>query len=351
MKSTELSPVFVMLSIFGFYLLWILMWQNGTLDAIDLAIRQRRFADGTPLKTVYTGIGPVDEALSMVVAFTYYPSNGHDISARLLYVDIASTLQTAALWCLVDSLRRGRRSLLLAIPWIWGLLWNAIGAGVILPLYIFVHVRSIPRKDEIPLEHAKVLIPTILLSSYLPAILTTLPSPTSRSPSGHQTIIALFQTTPVWVAVLQHMLCASLTMISPARAGRANADIGYVRGAYGFGAVLSALGHLYVLRGILLSDSTIRQVYLPSTSQPGMSSGEKILAQGATIFLQYDWMIINVSALLWSYLLVRKQVKRIKVSTCVAAVVVNAAVGPGALVSGVLGWREGKIRTINKASD
>lgn len=115
MSSIRLSSLFPLLSIIAFYLLWVLMYQNGTIEEMFIAVRERQFADGTPFKTKYLGLNSLDEALSTLVAFTYYPTVGHDATAKLLMIEIVSTLQTAALWCLIDSLRSGRRSFLLAM--------------------------------------------------------------------------------------------------------------------------------------------------------------------------------------------------------------------------------------------
>ncbi len=107
--------VFPILAVIAFYYLWVLMLLNGTVDAMGKAVQQQRFADGTPLRTVYTGIFSVDHALSTLVAFTYYPTNGDDQETRLLYIDILSTLQTGHLWCLIEGLRSGRTSTLFAM--------------------------------------------------------------------------------------------------------------------------------------------------------------------------------------------------------------------------------------------
>ncbi len=115
MRPVKLTLLFPTLSVIAFYLLWVLMLQNGTIDAMDNAVRRQRFADGTPLQTVYSGFAPLDHALATLVAFTYYPTEGTDQNTRFLYIDILSTLQTAHLWCLVEGLRSGRTSLLLAM--------------------------------------------------------------------------------------------------------------------------------------------------------------------------------------------------------------------------------------------
>lgn len=102
-------------SAIGFYQLWVLMWQNGTVDALEAAVNAGRFADGTPLKTSYAGLGGADHILSTLVAFTYYITRGTNQAEWLLMVDIVSSLQTALLWCLVDSLREEGSAIWLAM--------------------------------------------------------------------------------------------------------------------------------------------------------------------------------------------------------------------------------------------
>ncbi len=91
------------------------MYENGTIAALETAVHAGRFADGTPLKTSYSGFRGVDHLLSTLVAFEYHITTHTNQPGWLLMVDLVSTLQTAVLWCLVDSLRDGRSSLWLAM--------------------------------------------------------------------------------------------------------------------------------------------------------------------------------------------------------------------------------------------
>lgn len=115
MQHGRVLLVFPALAAIAFYYLWILMLLNGTVDAMGKAVEQQRFPDGAALRTEYTGFAPIDHGLSTLVAFTYYPTNGNDLETRLLYVYILSTLQTGHLWCLVEGLRTGRKSMLFAM--------------------------------------------------------------------------------------------------------------------------------------------------------------------------------------------------------------------------------------------
>ncbi len=115
MQHSRALLVFPILAIVSLYYLWVPFLHNGTVGAMENAVQQRKFADGTDLRSVYTGLAPVDHALSTLVVFTYYPTNGNDKETRLLYIEILSALQTGQLWCLVESLRSGRTSIALAM--------------------------------------------------------------------------------------------------------------------------------------------------------------------------------------------------------------------------------------------
>ena len=73
---------------------------------MDKAVRSRRFDDGTALKTEYSGVAAIDHALATLVAFTHHVSNSDNKAAWLLYIDITAAIQTAHMWCLVDSSRK-----------------------------------------------------------------------------------------------------------------------------------------------------------------------------------------------------------------------------------------------------
>lgn len=115
MQRERALLVFPVLAIVSLYPLWTLMFQNGTLDAMRKAVQQQQFEDGTILRTVYVGLAPIDRTLSILAAFTYYPTNGKDLESRLLYIEILSALQTGQLWCLIEGLRSGRASALFAM--------------------------------------------------------------------------------------------------------------------------------------------------------------------------------------------------------------------------------------------
>lgn len=106
----ELRFLFLSLSALGFYLLWVLMLQNGTLEALDVITKSGLYPNGRPLKTSFLGIPLIDGQISILVAFTDALNSGVDLGTRNLMIDVVSTLQISSLWVLIESLRDGTTS-------------------------------------------------------------------------------------------------------------------------------------------------------------------------------------------------------------------------------------------------
>jgi hypothetical protein len=94
------------LAVLAIGLLWgVSMW-NGTVTALILAVWHGQLSDSIPLKTKYTGIFPVDFLLSLLVAFFFYGTNGHDPAYQHFLLDAYSTLQSAFVWLYIESARK-----------------------------------------------------------------------------------------------------------------------------------------------------------------------------------------------------------------------------------------------------
>lgn len=114
-KMGTLHASFIVLSIAGFGLLWGSMFLNGTLDAMTAAKESGSFPDGRPLRSTYTGFPLIDSPVTTLVVFFDGVTNGLDPGPRLLMVDLSVMLQSQALWSLIESRRRGNRSMLLSL--------------------------------------------------------------------------------------------------------------------------------------------------------------------------------------------------------------------------------------------
>lgn len=93
----------------GFYGTWYLLLNNGTMSSLEHGFP--RFLNGTrePLKTSYTGIGAIDEQLTVLDIFFWEIVNGSNPAASLFSFHFAT--QVASGWSLlmVEGLRHGHR--------------------------------------------------------------------------------------------------------------------------------------------------------------------------------------------------------------------------------------------------
>lgn len=248
-------------------------------------------------------------------------------------------------------------------PALWTLLWNGFGAGFILPLYYFTQSAHTPEKlGTLPINHAKSLFPTTIITLILPAIFTLLPPLVNRSPSTQQTISALFQISPLAAVLLQHSLARLLrTAVFPKEKEKEGekgeekqkqnqADKPYICRTYLTSALFTSLSHVYVLTTALTTtqpQASFTRIYLPRSARVAPAAKDTIF-QGALLFLQYDWVLINVSSGLWLYTILRPHLFLTSGLRRAVAFLGTLAgfvlLGPGAVVSLGLWWREGCAR-------
>ncbi len=229
-------------------------------------------------------------------------------------------------------------------PAIWGLLWNGFGAAVVLPLYAFLQVRHRSHRQNIGLHNARALVPALVFGSYPPSVLVMAPPFVSRQPIRHQSIIALFQMTPLYVAALHYALSQILGLTAKGKAHHPHSDLLWVRGAFAFAGLASSMTHVYALAGGIQSKGGLHSMYAGISNFDVSAAGVGKVALGAALFLQYDCAIINICTLIWGFLLVRESARVDTAHLIVVLVVMNALFGPGATMSAVFWWRESKIR-------
>ena len=240
----------------------------------------------------------------------------------------------------------------MASPIIWGLLWQAFGAAISLPLYYYHHLKWLDEKarelDSASLPSARALPISFIVGALLPAILGMPPTWIHRSALSHQNILAAWQPDPVWVSLIQASAVAIFSRYSfgPDRDGKRAAW--WTRASFLIAAVSSAAGHLYVLSTIMLTRDPMvgfKRMYVPISSN-GPGELNKKLASGPWLFLQYDLIIIALSSLSWAYLLVDRLLANnfsLRKVLWLGFFFGGLVLGPGATVSLALFWREGKL--------
>jgi hypothetical protein len=195
------------------------------------------------------------------------------------------------------------------------------------------------------------------LGAVIPAIIgmgTTWFGSGSRTDATHQLILGLWQPDPLWVSSVQGAVSGLIAAPQQGRDSKARSASAFfwVRFSYLLAATSSALGHLYVMGRILMSDnSTIVgfvRMYVPFLFSGPSGVGDDVLVYGPWLFLQYDLIIISLSSLSWVYCLLTRgagQSKPMSATSLILLLTIGAlTIGPGATVSIALWHREGQFR-------
>ena len=183
-----------------------------------------------------------------------------------------------------------------------------------------------------------------------------MPPYVDRSASVQQTLITVFVLAPLIFSATQHTLALLLSFFPSGALQQQSKSRLYVMGVYLFCALVSAGVHLYILVTATFSTDpaiSFSRVYLPSPTRAYGSFPEK-LTEGAHLFIQYDYIYILLSCILYTYLILGPQLERrtfpAKISTMfpispltsayVVISVLTLLFGPSAIVSLALWARE-----------
>lgn len=199
------------------------------------------------------------------------------------------------------------------------------------------------------------------LGAVVPMLVLMAPTwlgPEARSTATQQTIIALFQPTPVYFSCIMD----AVTHVAPSLSINNGDGVGgvgsgkkkkeknqaksWLRGTYLVAAILSGLGHLYVMaRGITTQESqavSLIHMYLPFPSS-GPSAVSAALVRGTWLFLQWDNVVITLASLLWASVLLsqtRLMRKSNRSKILLLLITASVALGPGTAVTLTLYVRE-----------
>ncbi|RYP71304.1 hypothetical protein DL771_004881 [Monosporascus sp. 5C6A] len=322
--------------------------------------------ESVQLKTDYTGIPVIDYPIAVLVAFFFYGTNGHDEGYNLFLVDAYSTLQSAFVWLFVEAIRPGKKPKWIARPVIFGILWQCFGAAISLPLYYACHLLWVTETEVYRvrnLNKARAIPFSFLIGAIIPALIGMAPTwngPDSRSVVAHQTILAIWQPDPIWVAWIQ----MGLQNMTRWLRGQTGPDVRkpthnsflWIRGSYVLAAVSSAVGHLYAVGRVLTSNdqnTNFVRMYVPFPFT-GPAGVPDILIRGPWLFLQYDLIIIGLSSISWAFILLARTPAGQRPSKPMLVLLMLAGyvtIGPGATVSLALYARERRLHVGSQFTD
>lgn len=221
---------------------------------------------------------------------------------------------------------------------------------MILPLYCFLHCRNpLDREGQkLPVKENRALIATTLFGSLIPAVILG-PALVGCGIHEQQGFIALFQTTPLLLVLVQYCAARVGANFKTDRE-RSEADQRFKLGSYTFVGTYTAAAHLYVLAKSLLSKDSataLTRIFFPSPGKVDRSAPTR-LVEGAHLFLQYDWIVINLTCVLYAYTILTQYqmpvTSHFRISsertTLILAILAAVVLGPGAAVSFALIARE-----------
>ncbi|KAG7149424.1 Citreoviridin biosynthesis protein D like [Verticillium longisporum] len=298
---TATTGALLVLNAFGVLSIGGLLFLNGWMDMKDDLIAQSEPmlpGAGGPARTYFTGSAALDEALTGILKF-FYP-------------------------CVSGEMPALHRGTMLAFPVIWGMTYQSIPFGIILPLYAIAYIWLSPlakptepgtsrAANQLPTDLARLqtTASAMLLGFALPSVLPALPSPSIISRDSQQIFLALWQVFPIWVSLSHWFLAAAArtfgfvagpTHVSP------TASLQSLRHVYRTTLKYTSLAHFGVLAlatfpqlrpvvyngGLLQERVSLWDIFVPPSA---------LMAEGSLTLLQYDlYCACAAMAILVSYL-------------------------------------------------
>ncbi|KAF4635287.1 hypothetical protein G7Y89_g2803 [Cudoniella acicularis] len=301
--------------------------------------------DIVPLDRKFFGVGAIDKFLSILVSFFTPALGGFDPLGKLQGLAFGADLIPLQVIMLVEGIRRGNfRTAAHLLPTILGVAYQAKGLGYIAPIYFFLHYVQSPLENYQAADNrltqmgpVKTILPTIALTYVLPSV-AMFAAPTLAT---RQWINGVFwQAFPVYSSIAQRvfgLFVKDTTEVD--RVSNPEADMPYLRWAYGVAAATAAFGNLYVR---FASPFPLMDVFFKDISSP---TAPATLIQGAARFLRYDQITTFGAGALWIMLsfMDLKKAGKVRAGWGKIVAIFSATTligGPGAAMMIMWAWRE-----------
>ncbi|KAI1081345.1 hypothetical protein F5B20DRAFT_61567 [Whalleya microplaca] len=348
-----ITLTFVALSALFAYLMHVRPVLEGVPINFQAQVDAAVFDNGTPLATRYTGIRPLDEVCRfLVVAFLAGPASW-DLGVRAQQIHFFGNFFAVVCIWNVEACRRRNAERLISFTALFAILYQTIGAAIIMPLYYAASVYSssgdayYTSGREVPQSYALTILPSAVLGYLVPTILMYLPW---SSIGTTQQLVAFWQVSFLFVNVLLFAFSFLVPVsTSPLPKKRNTADLKPLKSIYLVAALVSAITHLGTLYTCLTSPHpqlSLRYVFVPT-----QTTWKDSTAQGLHYIFQWDWWGAYASSLLWCWV-AAWDVQRLEgralgvvqlvLIACRIAVVAVLA-GPGAAMAVVWSWREERL--------
>ncbi|KAJ5952743.1 uncharacterized protein N7479_011156 [Penicillium vulpinum] len=359
--SILLYAAYFLLTWLGYRQLSTAIRANGTMELVRQTIKSKSIllpgGVEAPLRQVYTGLGPVDLILQVIVTiFLPAVTNFSTPEQPLQVMYFLSSILPIIAILTVEGFRPRNKWTLLATPSIWAVLYQLRGIGLIAPLY-FVSSTFIssgmsyfsPSTRTLPESTARAILPALALGFIVPTIMLFFPL--ADSLNMRQIFIALWQPAPIYVVILTQIFSRVIKSIgsstpvktdSSAAEGKFDSDIPHLQTLYAVAGGVSACFHVaFLLSWAALGTNFITKVFIPSDAFAQVTT----LADGVFVFFQNDFLLVAAATLLWCLVSVwdlhRIGVSNVSWQMALAGLILGSmAIGPGATAAAVWYWRE-----------
>lgn len=328
MAFTLPKSILVLSAGWAVYALWIISSQNGLfkqMGQLSAPGSVYPFTE-TPVRVrqVYTRT-PLDPILSGTATMFMTGASGSRPDLSLILLELLC--QITAAWTLfsIEAQRNGNSSqwILTAITTL-GLVMQSAGFAIVIPLYLYLHLRNSPTVKAStagPLTvpnplHLLTLPINISISILLPVVLMALPPPQYLSPdhSTQQLYMAYVYFYPLTLLVLQTALPAVLSVLTgtlntQSESERTARSLSYLRWCYIFALLVAGSAHVVYLGIPCLAwafPAIFNTKYLQYL-QPGTvflpivpSANPLSLADGVSEFLKWEIIAGLYPVLVWA---------------------------------------------------
>jgi hypothetical protein len=206
---------------------------------------------------------------------------------------------------------------------------------------------------EVSLGYARSLLPAIVIGYLGPTIALYIPW---GDLNITQNLTALWQPAPAFPNILLLILVPLLSSSSSSRSARgATSDVKHLKRIYLAIGVVSTLTQLATLYICLTSSNpqfSLSYIFIPSKA-----TWKESAALGLHYIFQYDFWIIYISSLVWSWLVDMDSLRymqggattRDKLLSTFNIVWISLVAGPGTAMALVWNWREDRLVEIEKS--
>ncbi|KAL7942032.1 hypothetical protein V8C42DRAFT_333412 [Trichoderma barbatum] len=333
----------------GFCTQWIVMMQNGSFMTMLWTNLKGVFPTGTPVKTSWTGIWPVDFVLGLLVVFFGAVNNVADLTDLgpfLMLVDLVFTLVVFNIMTLVED-RRNRKTGPLRYPAVWQFLWNWCGAASVLPVYCHLYLsKRLGSKTSLLSNEQAQALPLTALWSIVISLPLLLPAAFGAGPFDIQDGVVVWFFGPFLLGPFQDL-------ISVLFSGENYKGIHKpVILAYWIVGLFSAVAHVGVaVWAYTAPELSWYRIYWPNHAAV-IADSPTYMTEGAMLFMQYDHVLIYLCVIgMGLYMLSPQKAvtapflgERVRAGWPMAKLTaITAVAGPGAGLAWLMCHREGEL--------